>query len=146
MDESRIYQTSLVAGLIVHGLALLLAIVAVGILGGLLPVSRGGIVEAPLFAIAAGGMAFGLRQVVRKTVMPRMFEPGPIDPEILEEYKPFRTHVMLIWSAVLAGGLLLMAFPLEIIREGSAFAFGAAILVMSQDKSVVEYYLLKTEE
>lgn len=146
MDESRIYQTSLVAGLIVHGLALLLAIIVVGILGGLLPVSRGGIVEVPLFAIAAGGMAFGMRRLIRKVVIPRMFESGPIDPEILEEYKPFRNHVLLIWSAVLGGGLLVLAFPLEIIREGSAFAFAAAILVMSQDKSVVEYYLLKTEE
>lgn len=146
MDKQRILNVSIAATALATGLALALVIVVVWLLGGLLPVAYGGVVEILLFAAAAGGMAFGLRQLVRKFVVPRMFEPGPVDPEILQEYREYRSQVMLVWWIGLALGISALAFPLELIRPGSAFALIAAVLVVSREKALVEYYLLKTEE
>jgi len=78
--------------------------------------------------------------------VPRMFEPGPIDPEILAEFKEFRSIVLFVWWGGIILGLLCLTFPLELIREGAAFALVAALIVMSREKILVEYYLLKTEE
>jgi hypothetical protein len=146
VDKQRILNVSIAATALATGLALALVIVVVWLLGGLLPVAYGGVVEILLFAAAAGGMAFGLRQLVRKFVVPRMFEPGPVDPEILQEYREYRSQVMLVWWIGLALGISALAFPLELIRPGSAFALIAAVLVVSREKALVEYYLLKTEE
>ena len=146
MEQQRIWNVSIAATALATGAALALVIVVVGLLGGLLPVAYGGIVEILLFTAAAGGLAFGLRQLLRKFVVPRMFEPGPVDPEILQEYKEYRSQVMLIWWVGLALGIFALAFPLEMIRPGSAFALVAAVLVVSREKAMVEYYLLKTEE
>lgn len=146
MDKQRILNTSVAAAAVVNGLALLLVIVVVWVLGGLLPTAYGGIMEKMGFAIAAGSLAFGLRHLVRKVLVPRMFEPGPVDPEILAEFKDHRPVVMLVWWGGIILGLLCLTFPLELIREGAAFALVAALIVMSREKILVEYYLLKTEE
>jgi hypothetical protein len=146
MDKQRILNTSVAAAAAANGLALLVVIVVVWLLGGLLPVAYGGIVEKLAFVVAAGAMAFGLRRLVRKFLVPRMFEPGPVDPEILDEFKEHRSVVMLTWWGGIILGVLCLAFPLELIREGAAFALAAALLVLSREKILVEYYLLKTED
>ena len=146
MDGQRILNTSVAAAAAVNGVALLTVIVVVGLLGALLPVTYGGIVEKLAFAVGAGTAAFGLRRLVRKTLVPRMFAPGPVDPELLEEFKEHRSVVMLSWWGGIVLGLLCLAFPLELIREGAAFALAAALIVLSREKILVEYYLLKTED
>ncbi len=146
MDKQRILNTSIAAAAAVNVVALLMVIVVVWLLGALLPLSYGGFVEKLAFAVAAGAMAFGLRRLVRKALVPRMFEPGPVDPELLEEFKEHRSVVMLSWWGGIVLGLLCLAFPLELIREGAAFALAAALIVLSREKILVEYYLLKTED
>lgn len=146
MDKQRILNTSIAATALATGAALATVIVAVWLLGGRLPVAYGGIVEILLFAAVAGGLAFGLRRLLRKVVVPRMFEPGPVDPEIIQEYREYRGQVTLIWWLGLALAIFAFAFPLEVIRPGSAIALIVAILVLSREKPMVEYYLLKTEE
>ena len=146
MDKQRILNTSFAAAAAVNGLALFLVIVVVWLFGGLLPTTYGGIIEKLAFAVFAGALAFGLRHLVRKVLVPRMFEPGPVDPELLEEFKEHRAVVMLVWWGGILTGLVCLTFPLELIREGAAFALAAALIVMSREKILVEYYLLKTED
>ena len=146
MDKQRILNTSFAAAAAVNGVALLLVIVVVWLLGALLPVRYGGFVEKMAFAVGAGAMAFGLRHLVRKVLVPRMFEPGPVDPELLAEFRDHRSVVMMVWWGGIILGLLCLTFPLELIREGAAFALVAALIVMSREKILVEYYLLKTED
>jgi hypothetical protein len=99
MDKQRILNTSIAAAAVVNCISLLMVIVVVWLLGALLPVSYGGFVEKLAFAVAAGAMAFGLRRLVRKVLVPRMFEPGPVDPELLEEFREHRPVVMFTWWA-----------------------------------------------
>ena len=146
MDKQRILNTSITAAVAVNGIALLTVIVVVWLLGALLPVTYGGIVEKLAFGMAAGAIAFGVRRLARKVILPRMFEPGPVDPELLEEFKEHRPVVMLTWWGGVILGLLCLAFPLELIREGAAFALAAALIVLSREKILVEYDLLRTED
>ncbi|MDH3228242.1 MAG: hypothetical protein OEN55_00455 [Alphaproteobacteria bacterium] len=146
MDKQRILNTSFAAAAAVNGIALLMVIVVVWLLGALLPVTYGGFVEKLAFTVAAGTAAFGLRRLVRKIIVPRVFAPGPVDPEMLAEFKEHRSTVMLVWWGGIILGLLCLAFPLELIREGAAFALAAALVVLSREKILVEYYLLKTED
>lgn len=146
MDKQRILNTSFAAAAVVNGVALVTVIVVVWLLGSSLPVSYGGIVEKIVFGVAGGGMAFGLCRLVRKVLVPRMFEPGPVDPDLLAEFKEHRSVVMLVWWGGIIMGLACLTFPLELIREGAAFALVAALIVFSREKILVEYYLLKTEE
>ncbi len=145
MDKQRIMNTSFAAAAAVNGVALLTVIVVVWLLGAL-PVTYGGFVEKLAFAVGAGAMAFGLRQLARKVLVPRMFAPGPVDPELLAEFRDHRSVVMYVWWGGILLGLLCLTFPLELMREGAAFALVPALIVLSREKILVEYYLLKTEE
>ena len=146
MDKQRILNTSVAAAAAVNGVALLMVIIVVWLLGALLPVTYGGIVEKLAFAVAAGTMAFGLRWLVRKVLVPRIFAPGAVDPDLLEEFKEHRSVVMLVWWGGIILGMSCLTFPLELIREGAGFALAAALIVLSREKILVEYYLLKTED
>ncbi len=145
MDKQRILNTSFAAAAAVNGVSLVTVIVVVWLLGAL-PVTYGGFVEKFAFAVSGGAMAFGLRQLVRKVLVPRMFEPGPVDPELLAEFRDHRSVVVFVWWGGIILGLLCLTFPLELIREGAAFALAASLIVLSREKILVEYYLLKTEE
>ena len=145
MDKQRILNTSVAAAAAVNGVAILTVIIVVWLLGAL-PVTYGGFVEKLAFAVAAAALALGLRQLVRKVLVPRMFSPGPVDPEILAEFKEHRLVVLYVWWGGIILGLLCLAFPLELIREGAAFPLAAVLLVLSREKILVEYYLLKTED
>ena len=83
MDKQRILNTSVAAAAAVNGVALLMVIIVVWLLGALLPVTYGGIVEKLAFAVAAGTLAFGLRRLVRKVLVPRIFAPGPVTPSLV---------------------------------------------------------------
>ncbi len=145
MEKQRVLNTSFAATAAVNGVALLTVTIVVWLLGAL-PVTYGGFVEKFAFAVGAGAMAFGLRQLVRKVLVPRMFEAGPVDPGLLAEFRDHRSVVMSVWWGGIIVGLLCLTFPLELIREGAAFALVAALLVLSREKILLEYYLLKTEE
>lgn len=145
MDKQRILNISIAAVAIVNGLGLLSVWLVVMVIGTIMPAAAAGWIEAIVFVLAAGGLAFGLRRLARRVVFPRWLGDRPLDRRLISEFQPFRTLILVTWWAGLILGMFGLVFILEIIREGSGLAFVAAVAMLGQEKMLLEYYILKTE-
>ncbi len=144
MDKQRILNTSIAAVAVVNLVGLVVVWLVVKLVGGILPATAWWI-EAIIFVLAAAGLAFGVRRLARRVIFPRWLGGRPIDRELIPRFQPFRTLVLVTWWGGILLGMFGLVFILEIIREGSGLAFVAAVAMLGQEKTLLEYYILKSE-
>lgn len=145
MDKQRILNVSIASVAVLNGLALAIVWLTIKLFGWMIPSFVPLFGEMIILAIFAGGIAFGVRRLVRRVIFPRWLGDRPLDRELLPEFQQYRNLVMLTWWSGILLGMFGLIFFLELIREGSGLPFVAAAAMLGQEKALLEYYILKTE-
>lgn len=146
MDKQRILNVSIASVAVLNAVALVIVWVTVKFFGWMIPYFVPFFLEMIILAMVAGGIAFGVRRLVRRVIFPRWLGDRPLDRELLPEFQQYRNLVMFTWWSGILLGMFGLIFFLELLREGSGLPFVAAAAMLGQDKALLEYYILKTEE